>query len=400
MNSNIKQIIISSVIFTAGCLFFSCADTLSDTQRETFVKFYGSYQADNGNDVFALVGGGFAITGSSTPDSVSQMILIRTDEYGNQEEGSPTYYGDGYQTQGNVLLELSDGFLIGGMLSDTIDGVELQTDAFLVRTDNTGSVIWTQRYGGDENDAILYLTERSSGGFMIAGRRSTGEQEDVWIFTVDDNGDMLNEFVGNDTDDDDEANFLLNTKTGYLAACTYDDIMYEGTDIYVVYLNDECGVENSITFGTNDDDIARSIVRDGNGYIVTGYSENTTTGHSEIRAYRFNLDGNQLSRGEDIEPLAMAGADLYTESCVVNADGDIVVAGTIDQNEDLNMMLAYMLTSGGTPQSIIEFGELGTQMAKSIKNTPGGGLVMVGSNGLEGNRVISLVKVTSGGKLN
>ena len=43
---------------------FSCADTLTELQTKSFVKFYGSYQIDKGEDVQILPDGGYAIIGT------------------------------------------------------------------------------------------------------------------------------------------------------------------------------------------------------------------------------------------------------------------------------------------------------------------------------------------------
>lgn len=389
----------------------SCSD-IGDDQRNAFIKFYGSYQGDFGKDVVALLSGGYAVTGTSNPDTVPQMVLIRTDEFGNQLEESPSYYGGDYGTAGNVLLQLDDGFLIGGTLTDSLPGAEFETDAFLVRTDAAGQEIWTRRYGNDEDDNILHMSKRTGGGFVCVGKKTTGEQEDVWIFMVDEQGNLLHEFTGSDLDDDDEANFVYSTGFGYLVGCTYDEGAYEGTDYFVIFLDDQCNIISTTVKGSEDDDRVRAIVPLNDRFLLLGYTELAGNAQRVIGLYSFDIEGNRITNVSDPATISISGADLTGERCVLNATGQLVIAGTVESNENRNMMLMFLdaeelSTFLATPSGsrgnldltyeIKEFGELGNQTGSAVKNTPGGGLILVGSNGLEGNSVISLVRTNARG---
>ena len=236
------KIRLSTLIPLLICMMLlSCTDELSELQTRTFVKFYGSYKNDQGNDVIALPDGGYAVLGNIVPDSIVKMALIITDEAGNQVEGSPHTYGGRYRTGGKAMILLQDGYLLGGTLTDTTPDSEFQTDIYLVRTDLQGNEIWSRRYGGDENDALLHLAERNNGGFVLAGKKTMEEEEDRWILMVDENGIMQNYFGGPDlirNGDDDEVNFVMPTDDGYLCACTYDGGSMEGTDLFIVHLDD------------------------------------------------------------------------------------------------------------------------------------------------------------------
>lgn len=82
------------LLFLTALMLYSCSDDLSDFQKKSFVKFYGSFETDIGRDVQVLNSGGYAITGSMQLDYSSRMFLIITDEYGNQTLSEPNYYGD------------------------------------------------------------------------------------------------------------------------------------------------------------------------------------------------------------------------------------------------------------------------------------------------------------------
>ncbi len=388
------------ILFTIGC-----SDELSSVQKKSFIKFYGSYQTDQGKDVQVLPDGGFALCGTINPDSVTKMALLFTDEYGNQEEGSPHYYGENYRTVGNTLLRLQDGFLLGGYLEDTLSDGKLQTDGFLVRTDLSGDTLWTRRYGGNGDDYISHAIKRSEGGFVLAGKYMTNGQDDIWIFMVDEDGTLMYSLKGNNLSEDDEANYLLPAGTGYLCACTYVDDALDGSDFYIVYVDSYCNIITTRAMGTGYDDYARQILSFGDSYLLMGYTENTLTTHNQIALYTFQVEGNNIQNVQSLATFSESASDQTGEGCTITDEGNIAVVGTREVNENKDMLLLIINRDGsllsnedGEVTGIIKMGGTGNQTGSRIRVTPDGGLVMIGTNALEGNADISLVKTSARGE--
>ncbi len=378
----------------------SCTEEISDLQKDAFIKFYGSYLGDVGRDVQSMGTEGYAVTGTVVPDSVARMVLILTDEAGNQKEGSPIVYGGDYQTAGNALLLLGDGFLLGGTLTDTTADDEFETDIFLVRTNEVGDTIWTRRFGGEENDVLNHVVQRHSGGFVIAGKKTTDEDENLWILMVDEAGQLIYDLEGSDLDDDDEANFIYRTADGYICACTYDDGTMEGTDIYLISLDENCNVLDARAFGDEDDNFARSVVRIGNDYYVMGYTESTVTGLDETRLFRFSVESGEITAPGHSATIWANGADIKGEDCILNSEGNIVVFGTTTVNENRDMYLVVLDSEGALIGDPREYGELGNQSGFAVDAAPDGGLILVGTSSLEGNSLISLMKTDANGRFN
>ena len=362
-----------------------------------FVKFYGGYQADAGNDVQVLPGGGYALTGAMNPDSVRRMFLMVTDDGGNQLDFSPVFYGGNHETWGNSLLVLDDGYLLTGVLKDTLPGGELKTDAYIVRTGMTGEEIWSRTYGSDGDDAVFHAVKRKTGGFVVAGARDTADQQDTWVFMIDEEGNKLDyEFLGKSSDDD-QANCLIPAGEGYLCGATYDDGAFDGTDFYLIYLDEQCKVFDTRAMGTAYDDHARCLFRYQDAFALMGYTENLTSGVNELSVYTFGVDQKSILDLERLATISRSGRDLTGEDCVVRDDGVIAVAGTFEENENRDMMLLFL--KDGVESGRVTYGELGNQSGHGIASTSDGGLVMAGTNGLEGNSVICLVKTDAEGAL-
>lgn len=397
---------IAYILFLLPFCLQNCSDELSSIQKDTFIKFYGSFQNDAGMDVESLPSGGYAITGSIVSDSIPQMMLIRTDDAGNQVEGSPTVYGGDYKTTGRCILVLDDGFLLGGTLTDTTEDGELHTDMFLVRTDAGGREVWSRTFGNGERDVLNHIVRRHTGGFVLAGIKTTNEDEDLWILMVDEDGNPIFDFIGAARDDDDQANMLIRTENGYLCGCSYDDGALDGSDFYVVSLDESCNIVDTRVMGTEFDDYVRNIVRFGDGYLLMGNTTNEDDDGIgtlyEVSLYTFSLDGGIISSVDKVATISDDEADITGEDCVINSKHEIVLFGTSVSADNSDMWL-FRLGSDGIvvddDNNPVIFGQAGDQTGKALDNTYDGGLIMTGSNNVGGNSVISLIKTNAAGGL-
>lgn len=406
-----KKILQYIVVFLTAIFLFSCSDGLSDFQKKSFIKFYGSYQLDVGHDVQQLASGGYALTGTMMPPpgdgnpvSIPKMFLILTDEYGNQLENSPLTYGGDHGTEGHCLLALDDGYLIVGQITDSlvitvgaISNTVPHTDVYIVRTDLSGNVIWDNQFGGNGNETAYHAAVRTGGGFVVAGKTEISEQEDLWIIMMDEELHKLSEMVGNNVTDDDEARYIHNTGNGYLVACTYNDAAYTARDFMVLNIDEDCNLIDARSMGTNFEDHARSIIPYKGKYLLMGYNENTVTGNDQIALHTFSLEANLIKNQELLATISASGTDFIGEACVISSNDSIAVIGSHEFNENKDILLQFV-GDDGTIGTKTLFGQLGDQSGYDIKRTLDGGLILIGSNGLEGNSVISLVKTNAGGK--
>jgi len=345
--------------------------------------------------------GGYAFTGTMVPDSVAHMVLVRTDEGGNQLTGSPKVYGGAYHTTGIAILELDDGFLLGGNFFDTTATNTLQTDIYIVRTDAEGNELWSKRYGNGENQLLNHMTTRKGGGFMLAGQKTNAGQEDIWLLMIDDEGNKEYEFPNSAHEGSGQAEYLLSVPGGYLCASTYDDGSLAGMDITVTLMDEECSPAGSIVFGTEEDDYARALIPFEDGYLVAGYAV-SSTGYNVVRLYRFDISGGRLTNPSSFATISESGADLTCEGMIKNTKGQVAIIGSREVNENRDMMLMLVNSDGtfysgddGIPGLV--FGNLGNQTGKAIDNAADGGLIFTGNNSYEGNSLIALVKTTAKG---
>ena len=87
------------------------------------------------------------------------------------------------------MAKASDGYVIVG---DT-ESPQTNIDAWVVKVDFNGNVIWDKTVGGNNADSPSYITPTKDGGFLVSGFTfSFGEgNRDFWLFKIDDSGNVL-----------------------------------------------------------------------------------------------------------------------------------------------------------------------------------------------------------------
>jgi hypothetical protein len=133
-----------------------------------------------------------------------------------------------------------------------------------------------------------------------------------------------------------------------------------------------------------------------------GYTENSVSGIREVSLYTFSMDRQLIKEVEKLATISSPGVDLKGEDCVINSKGEIVVFGTRVLNENNDMWLIRLDSAGNTindANNPVIFGELGSQQGWALDRTYDGGLILTGTNSLEGNSLITLIKTNALGGL-
>jgi len=161
---------------------------LTSTGTELWHKLYGGSSGNNdGLCVREVNGNGFVLSGTTTSSGHGgkDMWLVRTDANGDTLWTRTS--GTSQDEQGEKVWMNSDGgFAVAGF--ENFPG----GDAILWRTDASGNTVWTRQYddGGWEN--AYGVQQTWDGGFAIAGRSDNAATPiQAWLIRTDANGTML-----------------------------------------------------------------------------------------------------------------------------------------------------------------------------------------------------------------
>ncbi len=158
-------------------------------------KIHGQSTYEDVNSLKLLSDGGFIMAGQSN----NQFYLLRTNSIGD------SIWSKSFGTLGVDNIECvnyaqgGQGFVLAG--SSNGPGGAGGDDAYLIRTDTGGTVLWTKTFGDSINDGFHRVEQTNDGGYVLVGTsgQSVWANPNIWILKTDSGGveSWQNFFGGN-----------------------------------------------------------------------------------------------------------------------------------------------------------------------------------------------------------
>lgn len=212
--------------------------------------------------------GGYIIAGTYTV-SGNTFWLIKTNAAGNMEWN--TQWGGNGSDIAYFAQETKDGGYIAAG-STTSWGL---MDGVLVKTYSDGTIEWNKTYGASNSIEQFYSVQQTyDGGYVAVGySNSSLLDDDFWLIKVSPDGSLLWSQTFGGLDDDWGYSVQQTSDGGYvIAGSTYSS--GDSSPDYLVVKTDNNGNEEwRQTYGTDDTDQAQAIheTKDG-GFVVAGYT--------------------------------------------------------------------------------------------------------------------------------
>jgi len=256
-------------------------------------KTYGQTFSDAAWSVKQTADGGFIITGFNSPPIItnSDVYLIKTDAVGNLVWAKG--FGGTNIDEGFVVEQTADGgYVIIGRTGSFGAG---SIDIYLIKTDNTGNLLWSKTFGGAGDDWGYSLKQTNDGGYIITGYTNsfgTGDY-DACLIKTDSIGSLLwsktyggiNSDGGYSIKQTSDGGFIVSGGTGSFGAGNSDSYLFK-TDSNGVLLW-------SKTFGGAGGDGGGSVQQtiDG-GFIIAGTTNSFGAGSLDIYLIKTDSLGN------------------------------------------------------------------------------------------------------------
>ncbi|MEW6366730.1 MAG: CARDB domain-containing protein [Acidobacteriota bacterium] len=127
------------------------------------------------------------------------------------------YGGPGGDSANDIRQTADAGYIIAG---STIVSGTTRPDAWVVKTDGSGKILWQYRYGGPGNDAGRRILPTSDGGYLLLCRtRSYGSgANDIWVIKLDSSGNVVWQNSYGGALDDLPADMILDSDNGCVIA--------------------------------------------------------------------------------------------------------------------------------------------------------------------------------------
>jgi len=328
------------------------------------------------------------------------------------------------------------GYYLAGYTNSIGSG---NSDAYVVKTDGLGQIIWAKSYGESKDDAAWKVRTTSDSGCVIVGTTSsfnsgnadgfitkltktgaiswtttlaTDSVEDIYNVSIARNGDYLVcGFVRNDTNSDDmlvaristagavkwlrkigskgndEGYSIAEDLKGNILVCgttSYDSVTVGGRggnpgdkDFVVASLNDKGGLNWMKTYGTFDKEEAWDIQVDGNKYLVTGWG---SAGGPDNEIHVMMLDTNGTSQWHNTYGTF---GDDRAFGLEVLANSNYLVTGYSDPNGTDRDVAVLLINSAGrltSSQLVGSTGKDGHWPTDVIRSSDGGVTILSTTN--------------------
>lgn len=289
---------------------------------------YGGADDEWGHSMIQISDGGYIIVGSKRSAAADKDVyLIKVDE--NRKLRWGRTYGGASDDVGYSVQETSDGgYIIAGY---TYSERLFDTDFYLIKTDAKGRTLWERTYGGTDSDKAYSVRVTPDGGYIVAGYTvvewvfGRGELDaDAYLIRTDADGDILWEMTygweriewGNSVQTTSDGGYII---AGYTTSTSEGD-----ADVYLIKTDAEGDTLWTETYGGPDDDWGYSVqeTADG-GYIVGGYAKSFGEGDADIYLIKTDAEGDILWTG-----IYGGTDDDVGYSVQETADGGYIVAGS------------------------------------------------------------------------
>jgi len=252
----------------------------TDIQGEIlWSKSYGGEGRDNGWDVLETEDGGFLVAGFTNSFGAGEMdlYLIRTDTNGillwERTFGGPR------SEFGWALTPTADGgFVLAGQTNSYGEGEE---DGYIVKVNAEGEEICSQTFGGQQEDRLFSIDQSADSGFILTGtNRSMGSgNRDLYLVKTDETGELSWSQVFGEEQDDVGHSVRRTSDGGYVVTGYTKSFDADSYDSWMVKTDKTGTLEWQKFYGESGDDrtIFGEQAEDG-GFIATGY----TTGFDAV----------------------------------------------------------------------------------------------------------------------
>ena len=378
-----------SIVILICITAFAQPDTL-------WTKTFGGAGNDNGRSVKQTMDGGYIIVGYTDYEGFgsTDMYLIKSDQNGDTL-WTQTFGGSDDDYGCSVQQTTDGGYIITGYTSSY--GVDYY-DVCLIKTDANGNETWNQTFGGSDYDYGYSVQQTTDGGYIIVGHTGIYINYDVYLIKTDANGNesWSQTFGGNVN----EYGYSVQqtTDSGYIIT-GFTESFGVGGDVYLIKTDADGNETWSQTFGGSDYDGGWCVQQTTEGgYIITGVTYSFGAGEFDVYLIKTDTVGNEIWS-------QTFGGSYYDHGFSVQQtnDGGYIIAGSIQYFVAGYSRDVYLIKTdaNGNESWTQTFGENSNDEGWSVQQTTDGGYILAGytCSYSNGDSDVWLIRLDSEGSL-
>jgi len=204
------------------------------------------------------------------------------------------YGGINADISAEVILSGEKNFVIVGETNSKGAG---NNDAWVLKLDEEGNLLWEKTYGGEKNDGVSSIVEVEDHSYIICGYTwSKGNgKDDGWVFKIDQNGEVLWERTFGGNSSDKLFSIIQSKDSGYMIVGRTSSKGAGNNDAWVLKLDEEGNLLWEKTYGGEKNDGVSSIVEvEDDSYIICGYTWSKGNGNDDGWVFKIDRNGKVL----------------------------------------------------------------------------------------------------------
>ena len=284
-------------------------------------KNYGVVGDDDRAYSALPVGDGYLVVGSSESNKTDVTVgwALMLDQDGNVIWNQTFLEGSG--TELRVALNLTDGFLLVGNEFLPSGG----ENGYVAKINSQGALIWQTIIDGENtnNTNKLFSAIATPDGFVLFGLTSSNVsgESDAWVVKIDANGNVVwNNTYGNATDTAATTG-VLAPDGDYMVAGYTNPRGENNYDFLLMQIDPNGNMIWNETYGGTGSQEASAMTKASDGYVIVG---DTQTQNSNIHAWVVKVDWN----GTMLWAQTVGGKNADSPYCITpSEDGGYLVGG-------------------------------------------------------------------------
>ena len=283
---------------------------------------YGGTLDDVANDIWQTGDGGLAVAGTTSSFGVSGSDAW---VYKVNTAGTVTWsetFGGVIDEYANALQQTGDGGLAVVGTSGSF-GVGIH-DYWVIRLHADGSLMWQTTYGGTQHNHAFAIQETADLGFIIVGETTSfgAGNRDAWVVRLDSGGNVLWQTVYGQSGWDIARGVAQTTDGGFVFVGYTSSFGAGNWDVWAVKLDANGVVQWQKTFGGAGDDLGWAVKATDDGGVTLAGETSSFSGNADFWVMKLAANGSVNWQ----KRYGGAGADV-ARALARTGDGGYLVAG-------------------------------------------------------------------------
>ncbi|MFX0066417.1 MAG: hypothetical protein ACFFC7_30020 [Candidatus Hermodarchaeota archaeon] len=179
---------------------------------------YGYPQVVNPSTLLQLSDGAVVLAGDLWSETPGNDAIVLCFDLNGTSLWNRTYAYENSESEAiSSLVQTNDGGLVLAGATHTYDA---PADAWLIRTDSSGNILWERTYGGSNSERIFSLIQTSDERFVLAGVVVGEDTIDGWLICTDLEGQQLWNRTYGELETDSISTILPTDDGGFILAGT------------------------------------------------------------------------------------------------------------------------------------------------------------------------------------